>query len=162
MEYRRGRITRDYRRWGRVARLARFRARSHSRNAYGGGQTGSFPFSEVSSHYEPSESCETNIRKRPLCPRVPGKILTNPLPTLLHSFGCLSTDAKFRYFQFVAIRYSAIFEAFFNSIQPTGAHLQPHGLFPAAARHDERTIFSHVVGRCPVLAHEHCYGLFSI
>src|SRR6266478_3792826 len=77
MEYRRGRITRDYRRWGRVARLARFRARSHSRNAngggqtYGGGQTGSFPFSEVSSHYEPSESCETNIRKRPVCPRFP-------------------------------------------------------------------------------------------
>src|SRR6266481_3387050 len=35
------------------------------------GQTGSFPFSEVSSHYEPSESCETNIRKRPVCPRVP-------------------------------------------------------------------------------------------
>src|SRR5260370_22720460 len=70
-EYRRGRITRDYRRWGRLARLARFRARSHSRNAYGGGQTGSFPFSEVSSHYEPSESCETNIRKRPVCPGVP-------------------------------------------------------------------------------------------
>src|SRR6267378_6003510 len=37
----------------------------------GGGQTGSFPFSELSSHYEPSESCETNIRKRPVCPRVP-------------------------------------------------------------------------------------------
>src|SRR5260370_38579506 len=36
----------------------------------GGGQTGSFPFSEVSSYYEPSESCETNIRKRPGCPRV--------------------------------------------------------------------------------------------
>src|SRR5260370_36966265 len=71
MEYRRGRITRDYRRWGRVARLARFRARSHSRNAYGGGQTGSFPFSEVFSHYEPSESSETNIRKRPVGPRVP-------------------------------------------------------------------------------------------
>ena len=38
----------------------------------GGGQTGSFPFSEVSSHYEPSESCETNIRKPPVCSRVPG------------------------------------------------------------------------------------------
>jgi len=36
----------------------------------GGGQTGSFPFFEVSSHYEPGESCETNIRKRPVCPRV--------------------------------------------------------------------------------------------
>src|SRR5713101_9289455 len=71
MEYRRGRITQEYRRWGRPARLARFRARSHSGNAYGGGQTGSFPFSEVFSHYEPSESCETNIRKRPVCPRVP-------------------------------------------------------------------------------------------
>src|SRR3981189_202629 len=33
---------------------------------YGGGQTGSFPFSEASSHYEPSESCEINIRKRPV------------------------------------------------------------------------------------------------
>src|SRR6266478_2504899 len=71
MEYRRGRIAQEYRRRGRVARLARFRARSHSRNAYGGGQTESFPLSEVSSHYEPSESCETNIRKRPVCPRVP-------------------------------------------------------------------------------------------
>src|SRR5260370_14227402 len=38
------------------------------------GQTGSFPFSEVSSHYEPSESCETNIRKRPVCPRVPTRL----------------------------------------------------------------------------------------
>src|SRR5216684_1300029 len=37
MEYRRGRITRDYRRWGRPARLARFRARSHSRNAWNQG-----------------------------------------------------------------------------------------------------------------------------
>src|SRR5258708_3089438 len=74
MEYRRGRIAQEYRRWGRPARLARFRARSHSRNAYGGGQTGSFPFSEVSSHYEPSESCETNIRKRPVCPRVPTRL----------------------------------------------------------------------------------------
>src|SRR5229473_6155837 len=37
----------------------------------GGGQTGSFPFFEVSSHHEPSESCETNIRKRPVCPRFP-------------------------------------------------------------------------------------------
>src|SRR5258708_28945250 len=71
MEYRRGRIAQEYRRWGRPARLARFRDRSPSRNAYGGGQTGSFPFFEVSSHYEPSESCETNIRKRPVCPRVP-------------------------------------------------------------------------------------------
>src|SRR5712691_6987645 len=71
MEYRRGRITQEYRRWGRPARLARFRARSHSRKAYGGGQTRSFPFSEVFSHYEPSESSETNIRKRPVCPRVP-------------------------------------------------------------------------------------------
>src|SRR5713101_3415325 len=35
------------------------------------GRTGSFPFSEVASHYEPSESCETNIRKRPFCPQVP-------------------------------------------------------------------------------------------
>src|ERR1039458_9747091 len=32
MEYRRGRITQGYPRWGRLARLARFRARSHSRN----------------------------------------------------------------------------------------------------------------------------------
>ena len=40
----------------------------------GGGQTGSFPLSEVSSHYEPSESCETNIRKRPVRPRVPVRI----------------------------------------------------------------------------------------
>src|SRR6266478_8336830 len=71
MEYRRGRIAQEYRRRGRLARLARFRARSHSRNAYGGGQTGSFPFSEVSSHYEPSEACETNIRKRPVCPQFP-------------------------------------------------------------------------------------------
>src|SRR5229473_8081216 len=74
MEYRRGRITQEYRRRGRLARLARFRARSHSRNAYGEGQTGSFPFSEVSSHYEPSESCETNIRKRPVCPRFPSPV----------------------------------------------------------------------------------------
>src|SRR6266852_4475565 len=36
----------------------------------GEGQTGSFPFSEASSHYEPSESRKTNIRKRPVCPRV--------------------------------------------------------------------------------------------
>src|SRR5260370_2662171 len=33
MEYRRGRITRDYRRWGRRARLARFRARSERMSA---------------------------------------------------------------------------------------------------------------------------------
>src|SRR5713226_10531414 len=71
MEYRRGRIAEEYRRWGRLARLARFRARSHSRNAYGGGQTGSFPLSETSNHYEPSKSCRTNFRKRPVCPRVP-------------------------------------------------------------------------------------------
>src|SRR6266481_3255524 len=38
------------------------------------GQTGSFPFSEVSSRYEPSESCETNIRKRPVCPRFRGSV----------------------------------------------------------------------------------------
>ena len=85
MEYRRGRITQVYRRWGYARRerdakllltlinaltvhvkyweeLFRFGVR--------GGQTGSFPFSEASSHYEPSESCETNIRKRPVCPRV--------------------------------------------------------------------------------------------
>src|SRR6266852_1694450 len=91
MEYRRGRVTRDYRRWGRVARLARFRARSHSRNAYGGGQTESFPLSEVSSHYEPSESCETNIRKRPVCPRflspvpVPGSSGQCGYPCALHT-----------------------------------------------------------------------------
>src|SRR5260370_14642366 len=51
------------------------RAQSNPRRLMEGdngvGQTGSFPFFEVSSHYEPSESCETNIRKRPVCPRVP-------------------------------------------------------------------------------------------
>ncbi len=40
----------------------------------GGGQTGSFPFSEVASHYEPNESCETNVRKRSACPRFPGEM----------------------------------------------------------------------------------------
>src|SRR6266852_4224417 len=49
-------------------------ARRHCSGIYskldGGEQTGSFPFSEVSSYYEPSESCETNIRKRSVCPRV--------------------------------------------------------------------------------------------
>jgi hypothetical protein len=30
------------------------------------GQTGGLSFSEVSSHFEPSESCETNVRKRPV------------------------------------------------------------------------------------------------
>src|SRR5216684_5795489 len=37
----------------------------------GGGQTGSFPFCGISNHYEPNESCQTNIRIRPFCPRVP-------------------------------------------------------------------------------------------
>src|SRR5216684_9139715 len=36
----------------------------------GGGQTGSFPFCGISNHYEPNESCQTNIRIRPVCPRV--------------------------------------------------------------------------------------------
>src|SRR5258708_24951904 len=34
------------------------------------GQTGSYPFSESSTHYEPDKSCRTNIRKRSVCPRV--------------------------------------------------------------------------------------------
>jgi hypothetical protein len=33
-----------------------------------GGQTGSFPYSEISNHYEPNEACQTSIRKRPLRP----------------------------------------------------------------------------------------------
>src|SRR5260370_21161116 len=34
-----------------------------------GGQTGSFPSPKISNHYEPNESCQTNIRKRSVCPR---------------------------------------------------------------------------------------------
>src|SRR6266436_8341510 len=35
------------------------------------GQTGSFPYSESLRHYQSNYSCQTNIRKRPVCPRVP-------------------------------------------------------------------------------------------
>ncbi|SRR6266496_2884163 len=41
MEYRRGRISQDYRRWGRPARLARLRARSHPRESRSRGSTSS-------------------------------------------------------------------------------------------------------------------------
>src|SRR5712664_1316509 len=39
------------------------------------GQTGSFRYSGVSNHCEPNESCQTNIRKRRVCPPVPGEAL---------------------------------------------------------------------------------------
>ncbi len=39
-----------------------------------GGQTGSFPSLKISNHYEPNESCQTNIRKRSVCPRFPSPI----------------------------------------------------------------------------------------
>src|SRR6266481_5908483 len=43
-----------------------------------GGQTGSFPSLKISNHYEPNESCQTNIRKRSVCPRFPRFPLQNP------------------------------------------------------------------------------------
>src|SRR5258708_3188717 len=36
-----------------------------------GGQTGSFPSLEISNQYEPNERCQTNIRKRSVCPQFP-------------------------------------------------------------------------------------------
>jgi len=33
------------------------------------GTDGKFPYSEISNHYEPNESCQTNIRKRPSVPK---------------------------------------------------------------------------------------------
>src|SRR5216683_5875315 len=39
-----------------------------------GGQTGSFPSLKISNHFEPNESCQTNIRKRSVCPRFPSPI----------------------------------------------------------------------------------------
>src|SRR6267378_5131067 len=36
------------------------------------GTDGKFPCSEISNRYEPNESCQTSIRKRPVCPRYRG------------------------------------------------------------------------------------------
>ncbi len=38
------------------------------------GQTGSHPSLKTSNHYELNESCQTNIRERPVSPRVPRKL----------------------------------------------------------------------------------------
>jgi len=46
-----------------------------------GGQTGSFPSLKISNHYETNESCQTNIRKRSLCPRFPP--ISREVPELL-------------------------------------------------------------------------------
>src|SRR5260370_7585141 len=42
---------------------------------------GKFPVSEISHHYEPNESCQTNTRKRSVCPRVPPEFPRVPSPS---------------------------------------------------------------------------------
>src|SRR5712691_11623031 len=42
------------------------------------GQTGSFPPLKISNHYEPTETCQTNIRKRSVCPRFPENVPSVP------------------------------------------------------------------------------------
>src|SRR6266849_7740672 len=46
-----------------------------------GGQTGSFPSPKISNHYEPNESCQTNIRKRCVCPRFRRTSSSSPATT---------------------------------------------------------------------------------